>query len=116
MGVESRIYVVDRHQILNDVYAIQIVSMNLEKTNYRFRQLFNEPIDYELYLDGSDEGTDKDLYGDRLTFAPIRIVIGWIEQEIAVGDYERHMGPLLGLLKGFNEKDWVELQVVHYGY
>lgn len=116
MSVESRIYVVDRNQILKDVYARQIASMNLEKTSYRFRQIFNKPIDYKLYLDGSDEEIDEDLYEDHLAFAPISKVIEWLEQEIAVGDYERHMGPLLGLLKGFNEKDWIELQVVHFGY
>lgn len=122
MGYESRIFIMDRNE--NEApngekytWAEKIAMVNMCKMGYDngFHELFTEPIDYKIFIDGETE-TDVDRYGEHLKSATVQTVIEWLKKEISVADYYRRMGPLLGLLEGFNESDWSELQVVHYGY
>ena len=76
-----------------------------------FEAIFNKEIDYKLFIDS----VDIDRHGEHLKYAPINKVIEWVEQKIKKIDYRR-LKPLLGLLKGFDQSKWDELQVIHYGY
>ena len=122
MGYESRIFIIDRNERTTPkgdkwVYGEKIAMVDMCKMGYDsgFHELFTEPIDYKIFIDGETE-TDTDCYGEHLKSATVQTVIEWLEKEISVADYYRRMRPLLGLLEGFNESDWSELQVVHYGY
>ena len=121
MGYESRIFVMERKENTfpngnKYVCAEKIAMVNMCQMRYDsgFYKLFTKPIDYKIFIDGETE-TDVDCYGEHLNYAPVDRVIEWLEREIAEYKYRR-LSPLLGLLKGFDQSEWAELQAVHYGY
>lgn len=121
MGYESRIFVIERKEGTYPngnkyVYAEKIAMVNMCNMGYNFTGFFDKPIDYKIFVDGETE-TDEDRYGEHLKYAPVDRVIEWLERELAKYTYKyRRLSPLLGLLKGFDQYEWEELQVVHYGY
>ena len=120
MSYESRIFVVNRikHNFVTGsyVWGEKIADVAMCRMCDGFPDLFTEEIDYELYIDNSDESTNTDKYGDVMTYTDLKTVIDYLEEQIANGDNYRRLTVLLGLLKGFDETQWNELQVVHYGY
>lgn len=117
MGYESRIFIVNRNEIRNDyVYGDKIADIKMSKMYSEFVDLFDKKIDYELYIDNGDESTKIDKYGDVMTYTSCEIVIDYLEELVANGENYRRIGLLLGLLKGIDESQWDEIQVVHYGY
>ena len=121
MGYESRIFVVNRCEIKHNdgtkfVYAEKIADVKMGKMYYGFTDLFDNKIDYELFIDTKDEPTQTDCYGDVMTYTDCQTVIDFLEELIADGEDYRRLTVLLGLLKGFDEKQWDNIQVVHYGY
>ena len=121
MSYESRLYIMDRSVIERGphwdayVYAQKIATIDMSSTPEGFVDLFNEPIDYTIFVDGEND-TDEDMYGDHLKYTSIENVIGWIKNELKQDGYYRRLMPLLGLLQGFDPEDWHELQIVHFGY
>ena len=121
MGYESRIFIVNRSEIEHNngtisVYAEKIADIKMSKMYDEFTDLFNKKVDYELYIDNENEPTQTDKYGDIITYTDCKTVINYLEELIADGKNYRRLTVLLGLLKGFNEEEWNEIQVVHYGY
>lgn len=120
MSYESRIFVVNRTEIDRGtnvyVWGEKIADIKMSNMKYDFSELFTNEIDYELYVDNSDESTRTDKYGAVMTYTDRNTVIDYLEKQIANGDNYRRLTVLLGLLKGFDDKQWDELQVVHYGY
>lgn len=121
MSYESRILVVNRNEIEHGnektyVYAEQIADIKMCSMYNGFTDLFDKKIDYELYVDNEDEATQTDKYGDTMTYTNCETVITYLENLIANGDNYRRLTMLLGLLKGINESQWNNIQVVHYGY
>lgn len=120
MSYESRIFVVNRvkHDFVtgNYVWGEKIADIKMSCMGNGFSDLFTEKIDYELYVDNSDESTQTDKYGAVMTYTDRNTVIDYLEEEITNGNNYRRLTVLLGLLKGFDETQWDELQVVHYGY
>ena len=121
MGYESRVFVVNRNEIeRNDgstyVYAEKIADVKMSCMGSGFTELFDKKVDYELYIDNGDESTQTDKYGDVMTYTDCKTVIDYLENLIAEGNDYRRLSVLLGLLKGFNEEEWDDIQVVHYGY
>ena len=121
MGYESRIFVVDRSEHenydgTNWIYAEKIADIKMSKMEDGFTDLFDKKIDYELYIDNGDKATQTDKYGEIMTYTNCKTVIDYLEKLIADGDDYRRLTILLGLLKGINEEQWCEIQVVHYGY
>lgn len=121
MGYESRIFIVERHEHkmpsgANWVFAEKIAVINMCKMGYDngFHELFSTPIDYKIFIDGDTE-TDTDCYGEHMKYAKPDDVIRWLKRAIKKDGYRR-MPVLLGLLNGFKEGQWADLQVVHYGY
>lgn len=117
MGYESRVIVVNVNRHENYIYGEKIADIKMSKMG-DFKKIFTKPIDYKLFITNEDEDTDKDCYGDRLCSADIKTVVEWLEtvpKNEGWDDYRR-IKPLIGLLNGFNEDNWNELQVVHYGY
>lgn len=121
MGYESRVFVVDRREIETYdntlyVYAEKIADVKMSRMYDGFNTLFDKEIDYELYIDDGDEPTKTDKYGDVMTYTDCKTVIDFLEKLIADGENYRRLTVLLGLIKGFNEDEWDNIQVVHYGY
>ncbi len=117
MGYESRIYVVEKSKELR--YAEVIAMFNLCKMG-GFCNIFNEKIDYRVFLENKDAPDTEDSYGDALKETTIEAVIDYIEYEIKEekrnGSVYRRLEPVLSLLKGFDKKRWDELSVIHWGY
>lgn len=120
MGYESRVLVVDRNEYdingTHYVHAEKIADIKMSKMYDGFTDLFDKKVDYELYIDNANEATQTDKYGDVMTYTDCRTVIDYLENLIANGETYRRLTVLLGLLKGFNESQWNDIQVVHYGY
>ena len=121
MGYESRVFVVNRNEIKHNdgtsyVYAEKIADIKMSKMYDGFTSLFNKKVDYELYIDNNNESTQTDAYGDVMTYTDCKTIINYLEKLIADGENYRRLTVLLGLLKGFDEKQWSDIQVVHYGY
>lgn len=122
MGYESRVFVVNRseHKGYGDgksyVYAEKIADIKMSKMYDGFTDLFDKEVDYKLYIDSGNESTKIDKYGDVITCTDCKTVIEYLENLIAKGENYRRIFLLLGLLKGINEEQWEEIQIVHYGY
>ena len=126
MAYESRLFIVNRRESTNWnpllgkdvdwVYGENIADIKMSAMrNEEFYALFDKEIDYKLFIDNNEIDTDKDKYGEHLKYAKISTVVAWLEEELTKSNYRR-LQPLLGLLRGFDERKWDELQVVHYGY
>ena len=121
MGYESRVFVVNRNEIKHNdgntyVCAEKIADIKMSCMGYGFTDLFDKKVDYELFIDNEDEATQKDKYGNVMTYTDCKTVIDHLEKLIADGENYRRLTVLLGLLRGFNEEQWNDIQVVHYGY
>lgn len=121
MGYESRVFVVNRNEIEHGnekkyVYAEKIADIKMACMYDGFVDLFDKKVDYELYIDNGDEATQTDKYGQTMTCTDCQTVIDYLEKLIADGKNYRRLSMLLGLLKGINEEQWDNIQVVHYGY
>ena len=121
MGYESRVFVVDRNELTHGngasfVYAEKIADIKMCCMYDGFTDLFDKKVDYELFIDDENESTQTDKYGDVMTYTDCKTVIGYLEKLIENGKNYRRLTVLLGLLKGFNEEQWNDIQVVHYGY
>lgn len=119
MGYESRIFVVDRREYKHGdgtsyVYAEKIADIKMACMYDGFTKLFDKKVDYDLYIDNGDEATQTDMYGEIMTYTDCKTVINYLENLISK-DYRR-LPLLLGLLKGIDESQWDNIQIVHYGY
>lgn len=121
MAYESRIIIVNRSELDNNdgttyVYVQQIADINMGRMDEDFLKSFNKEIDYELFIEDRDKPTQTDDYGDIMKYTDCKTVITLIEKLIDNGDDYRRLPMLLGLLKGINEEQWDDIQVVHCGY
>ena len=121
MGYESRILIVNRSEIelkngTSWVYGEKIADVKMACMYDGFTDLFDKKIDYDLYIDNADESTQTDKYGDVMTYTNCKTVIDYLEELIEAGENYRRLTVLLGLLKGIDESQWDDIQVVHYGY
>ena len=122
MGYESRFYVINKFGNPNDegsCYAEAIAVFDMCKV-WGISKHFTEPlinIDFYPIDDRSeDEGYLKeDLYGDTLKVLPIAKAIEVLKEKYDDKDYRRYQ-PFLCMLEGFDESQWDELLVVHFGY
>lgn len=114
MSYKSKLLIVNKTGSVSE-YGEIIAQIDMSAIgDARFYSLFKIPVTCELY--NSDGFASKfDTHGEELKYAPISTVKNWVEQEAVKNSYRR-LKPLLGLLKGFDESEWDELQVVHYGY
>lgn len=121
MAYESRIIIINRNEVEHSdgttfVYPQQIADIKMASMDSEFLKLFDKEIDYELYIYGDENPTKEDMYGDIMKYTDCKTVISLLEKLIDSGDNYRRLPMLLGLLKGINEKQWDNIQVVHCGY
>ena len=114
MGYESRLYVVQKSQVAkhNNKYWCEVIaSFDLCKVDINFRKYLKT----DSYFIEGNEYVFEDCYGEPLRELTIAEAIKEIENAMARYDYRRWK-PILGLLKGFNEDEWGDLRVLHYGH
>lgn len=126
MGYESRIFIVNRSEVDDFysenpiIYAEKIADMKLGRMYNGFIELFKNPIDYTLYIDNENKDTDIDKYGKHLKYTTISEIITYLENLTDSEEYKnnpyRRIKPFYNLIKGFDENEWNELQIVHFGY
>lgn len=116
MGYETKLIVVNRYVFGDYIWAEIIATFDLCKLPWSFNHhdVFKEPIDFDLYL---DEGTviREDSYGDLCCMANIDDVIDAINKLAEKENYRRYK-PCLELLRGFDQSQWGDLRVVHWGH
>lgn len=121
MAYESRIFIINRSEIEREgkepyIFAEKIADIKMCKMYDGFTDLFKTKIDYDVYIDDENDFMTTDKYGDVMTYTDCKTVIDYLEKLMADGENYRRLPILLGLLKSINEKQWNEIQVVHYGY
>ena len=120
MAYESRLYIVQKHtnqerksdgKVWGEIIAVfNLCVANLDLRKYPYTNCY-------IHTFGEDSTIEEDDYGKPLKEIPIKDMIEYIEeiQKIEDGGYRRWR-PCLQLLKGFDESQWNELVVLHYGY
>lgn len=117
MGYESRVFVVNVTRGDRYDFAEKVAEVDMSKMGYNngWRELFTREIDYKLFMDDGNTEFDEDKYGEHLKAAPVERVLEWLKEYMKKDKYRR-LPLLYGLLKGIKEKQWDEIEVVHYGY
>jgi hypothetical protein len=132
MGLESKVYIVERKEFPERdnrpawVSAIVIAEFDLCKMgwgNQEFFKAFKREIDFTIYLptcdkDGNEtvSAVNKDCYGEHMKSAELSVLISALET-IEARDHYRRLPPLISMLKAFNSDEWDgELQAVLYNY
>lgn len=128
MGYESKLMVVQpfRNIRMGDdgqTYVDTIATIDLCKMPYDFHDLVRDHWHeggYYFY-DGCDQEWDTDRYGDPLVATDLDTAIAdlkAIDQHILEHDGERYrrLPPAIALLEGFDQSQFGELLVIHFGY
>jgi hypothetical protein len=127
MGYESRLYVVKKGlfekgieingSIQRMTYAEKIAEFNLCKVyavSDKMRRY--NTTDAYFYSDDGETEIVLDCYGEQLKEIPMNDAIKILEDAIVEDPDYRRYKPCLNLLKGFDQNQWGELVVLHYGY
>lgn len=119
MGYESRLYVVRKGNILENingkemVWAEKIAIFNLCKVPAVSDKMREYPNTNAFIYEGDDEVT-KDCYGEPLKEIPLCDAIEILEEAAKNSSYRRY-DPCIQMLKGFDPSQWGNLVVLHYG-
>lgn len=123
MGYESRIYVVDKCNVPQEingkdyVWGEVIASFDLCKVydvSDRMRQY--PATDAYIYADDGDTRIIEDCYGEPLREIPIADAVKIIKDAAAKEPSYRRFLPCIRMLEAFNPAQWDDLAVLHYGY
>lgn len=126
---EHRLYIVNRrvNKMPNGKTFIhsQVIAMyECAGMPYDFYGLFKagNEIDFSLYEVGCDADRNEcivetmtDCYGEHCKMVKPGLVVKYLENAMKRENYRRFK-PLLGLLNGFDESEWDDLEVVNYGH
>lgn len=123
MGYESRLYIVEKFDIM--VYDdgkrfARIISMfDMCKFPALSNVLRNKPnTDCYIYADDGNTRILEDCYGEPLTESTIESVIEVLENAVANGECYWRMYPLLSTLQTMKDCGFIndDIVVLHYGY
>ena len=119
MGYESRLYVVEKTDLSGYAYPehkyAQVVAM-FDLCKVGLHNSMFRPTDCYIYASDGNTEIIADDYGDPLKELPIPEVIKLLEErQVECPDYRRWQ-PCISLLKSFDESQWKNLVVLHYGY
>lgn len=123
MGYESRLYVVNKHDLSYIVNGVSrkdgetIAVFNLCKVPAVSDRMLKYPAtDCYIFADDGDTEITEDKYGKPLREIPVQDAIQILEDAQHIEDYYRRYEPCIQLLRGFALSDWQNLVVLHYGY
>jgi len=114
MGYESKVCIVEVTR-RDGIYAEPIAIVNMCVMESSFKELFKKEIDYDLPIDGKAGLTHEDKYQEHMRSCSVNEVVRYLEEQMRGCNYRR-LSVLLGLLRGFDQREWESLEVVHYGY
>ena len=121
MGYESKLIIINRetHKLSNGkefTFVDKIAEFNLSCVPWENKdELFNVPVTFKFPVEGEDHYVKEDKYGKICCMAKPSEVIAEL-RKMAKGEYYRRYYPVIALLLAFDEKDWFDLRVIHYGY
>lgn len=75
MAYESKIYIVSVSKSTNYGQVIAMFDLCKMPYNVGWKEIFNCPVDYEVYIDSGDYPTVDDRYGENLKDASLTAVI-----------------------------------------
>lgn len=123
MGYESRIYVVEKTDVMSKGmrYARIICMFDMGKY-YPLSDILRDKPKTDCYVYSDDGNTRilEDRYGQALTETDLKTVIAILEKSVREGGAYRNVFPLLEVLKTFEKQRkngiWRDIAVLHYGY
>lgn len=129
MGYESKLMVVNPHRHTQTygnegkTYVSVVATIDLCKMPVHFGALVRDHWNeggYYFYDSDGDE-CDTDLYGEPLVATDLDTAIAdlrEVDQRILDRDGERYrrLPPAIALLEGFDQSQWDELLVIHFGH
>jgi len=128
MGYESKLYIVDKHEHLDNnrevfwTFLQKIAEFYMAKIDQELLDVFQDRTvgdDWELYADDGNTLIKKDKYGRKLTYASVDDVLSVAEECEKHCHYSRYV-PLIAYLKAIKENcerdRWKNIIVIHYGY
>ena len=123
MGYESRVLIMDRKEVppsavsQKHAYADPIAKFDMGVMGYgyhrHFREIFTNPIDFDLW-DGSSM-TRTDRYGEAVMYCTLPELLAELERREANTHYRR-VPPLIAYVKALHPEEWDGLIAVHYGH
>ena len=127
MGYESTLLVVENYGNVsarhgNRSYADVIATIDLCCMPYDFHHLVKDHwYDSECYVYIGNDEVFEDLYGAPLMATSLPIAISDLRKIDAMildmdGERYRRLPPAIALLEGFDQSQWDELLVLHYGH
>lgn len=137
MSYESKVLVINRRassfpKKISESFAIgqELARFDLSCMGHdtydgkMFRDLFSTPIDFDIYVNHTDEVVDDDdfyrtdCYGEVCKYTKdINSIIHWLE-EAEKHEHYRRAKMFLDFLKSFKDQinEYDEICIVHYGY
>lgn len=122
MGYESRLYIVEKTPICDNIngkrlrYAQVVATFDLCKVyDVSAKLLEYHDTSCFIYTDDGNTPILEDRYGKPLKEIPINNVIKIIEEVAKTDNYKRY-APCLALLKSFKQDEWKNLVILHYGH
>lgn len=125
MGYESKLYIVDKlpeHVAIKDngmQYCDLIAMVDLCKYYKWSEKAIRYPkTNCYFYSEDGNKQIIEDGYGEPLKEIPLDDAIDILGEEFYGGDNYRRLGPALTLLQSlkYNENQWNEIVILHYGY
>lgn len=123
MGYESKLFIVDKSKysssnIENGRHWCEIIAMFDLCKVYSVSDKMRKYPETDGYFYAYDSNTviTEDLYGDIMREIPIKDAIKIIEDAEKAEPNYRRFKPCISLLKSFNENEWENLVVLHYGH
>lgn len=119
MGYESKLYVVEKTAMSDEnhmFYGIVVAMFDLSKVYYVSDRIKKYPYTNTVFF--SDDGNTEiieDIYGERLREIPLKDMITILREASANSDYRRYK-PALALLESFDDPQWKDIVVLHYGH
>ncbi len=120
MGYEVKYHIIEKKTELKGIhgkyYSQDIAVFDLCKADNVTYKTKKYPIT-NSYIYDTDGNTELiyDEYGDELHEIPLLDMIQIIEDAMKDDEYRRFK-PFLNLLKSFNNSDWHNVVILHYGY
>ena len=132
MGYESRVFVGWRNhfsttKVGDKDYAQRLAIFDLSKMGHGFVDIFDKPIDFDMYKEDGNTLVEEDDYGDVCKYTTLNKIYKYLKEEIKKGEDYRRLLFLYSFVKDLkkNKDKWEHkspdgsysnLVFVHWGY
>lgn len=132
MGYESRVFVGWRNHFSttrdeDKDYAQRLAIFDLSKMGNGFTDIFDKPIDFDMYREDGYALIEEDDYGDVCKYTTLNKIYKYLKEEIKKGEDYRRLLFLYSFVKDLkkNKDKWEhkspdgsysKLVFVHWGY